>query len=84
MNAKISVFVICVEAINICYIFCLTVPLSKTLQNLSISAAQRKEIVHLVIETLSKDRCDEKFELFWSNLMNKKTRIRCSGPEAAR
>ena len=46
--------------------------LSKTLQDPSISAAQGQEMVHLVIETLSKDRCDEKLELFWSNLMNKK------------
>ena len=29
-----------------------TVNLSKTLQNLSISAAQRQEIAHLVIQTL--------------------------------
>ena len=42
------------------------------MQNLSISAAQGLEIDHLVIETLSKDRFDQKFELFWSNLMNKK------------
>ena len=31
-----------------------------------------KKFAHLVIETLRKHRCDEKFELFWSNLMNKK------------
>ena len=37
---------------------------SKTLQYPSMSAAQGQEIAHLVIETLSKDRCDEKFELF--------------------
>ena len=37
---------------------------SKTLQNPSISAAQRQEIAHRVIETLSIDRCDEKIELF--------------------
>ena len=54
------------------YIFCMTVPLSKTLQNLSISASQGQNLAHLVIKTLSKDTCDEKFELFWSNLMNKK------------
>ena len=50
----------------------MTVPLSKTLQNLSISAAQGQETAHLLTETLSKDRCDEKFELLWFNLMNKK------------
>ena len=50
----------------------MTVPLSKTLQNLSISASQGQNLAHLVIKTLSKDTCDEKFELFWSNLMNKK------------
>ena len=38
--------------------------LSKTLQNPSMSAAQGQKIAHLVIETLSEDRCDEKFELF--------------------
>ena len=55
--------------------------LSKTLQNPSISAAQGQEIAHLVIEMLWKDTCDEKFELFWYNLMNKKT-ARCSGRDA--
>ena len=29
-------------------------------------------MAHVVIETLTKDRCDEKLELFWPNLMNKK------------
>ena len=58
------------------------IPLSKTLQNLSISASQGQEITHLVIKTLSKDRCHEKFELFWSSLINKKNRTRCSGPKA--
>ena len=38
--------------------------LSKTLQNLSISTAQGQEIAYLVIETLPKDRCNDKFELF--------------------
>ena len=60
---------------------------SKTLQNPSIPAAQGQGIAHLVIETLSKDRCDEKIELFWSNLMNKKknkkNRTICSGPDVA-
>ena len=46
--------------------------LSKTLQNSSISAAEGQEMAHLVIETLTKDRSDEKLELFWPNLMNKK------------
>ena len=50
--------------------------LSKTLQNLSISAAtQRQQIAHLVTEMFSKDSCNEKLELFWSNLMNKKIEI---------
>ena len=49
--------------------------LSETLQNPSISAAQGQEIGHVVIEMLWKDTCDEKFELFWYNLMNKKTDV---------
>ena len=54
--------------------------LSKTLQNPSISPAQGQEIAHLVIETFSKDRCDEKFELFWSNLMNQKIKLDVADP----
>ena len=46
--------------------------LSKTLQNPSISATQGQEIAHLVIETLPKDRCNDKIKLFCSNLLNKK------------
>ena len=43
--------------------------LSKTLQNpSSILAAQEQEIAYLVIEILRKNSCDEKSELFWSNL----------------
>ena len=57
---------------------------SKTLQNPSISAAQGQEIAHLVIETLWKDRCDEKFELFWSNLINKKTELDLADPKLPR
>ena len=56
-------------------------PLSKTLQNLSISASQEQEITHLVIKTLSKDRCHEKFKLFWSNLINKKTELDAADPK---
>ena len=58
--------------------------LSKTLQNPSISTAQGQEITHLVIETLWKDRCDKKFELFWSNLMNKKTELDVEDPKLPR
>ena len=29
-------------------------------------------MAHLVIKTLTKDRSDEKLELFWPNLMNTK------------
>ena len=57
---------------------------SKTLQNPSISAAQGQEIANLLIETLWKDRCDEKFELFWSNLMNKKTELDLADPKLPR
>ena len=57
--------------------------LSKPLQNLSISAVQGQEIAHLVIETLSKKRCNDKFWLLWFNLMNKETELRCTGPKAA-
>ena len=57
--------------------------LSKTLQNQSISTGQGQEIAHLFIEMLWKDWFDEKFELFWSNLMNKKNKARCDGPDAA-
>ena len=46
--------------------------LSKILKNPSIPAAQGQEIAYLVTETLSKDRYNEKFELFWFNLKNKK------------
>ena len=45
-------------------IFKQTDHLRKTLQNWSIPAAQGQELAHLVIEILSKDRYDEKFELF--------------------
>ena len=46
--------------------------LSKTLKSQSVSAAQGWETAHLLIKMLWKDWCDEKFELFWSSLMNKK------------
>ena len=49
--------------------------LSKTLQNSLISAAQGQEIAHVVIEMLWKDRCDETYGLFWSNLINKKSEV---------
>ena len=55
--------------------------LSKTLQNSSIPAAQGQEIAYLVIETLSKDRCNKNFELFWSSLMNKKTELDVADPK---
>ena len=58
--------------------------LNKTLQYPSISAAQGQEIAHLEIETLRKDRCDEKFELFWSNLMNKETELVVADPKLPR
>ena len=54
--------------------------LSKTLQNQSISTGQGQEIAHLFIEMLWKDWFDEKFELFWSNLMNKKTKLDVTDP----
>ena len=56
--------------------------LNKILQNLSTLAAQGQEIAHLVIEALSKDRCDEK--LFWSNLMNKETEQDVAYPKLPR
>ena len=55
--------------------------LSKPLQNLSISAVQGQEIAHLVIETLSKKRCNEKFRLLWFNLMNKETELDVPDPK---
>ena len=55
--------------------------LSKTLQKPPISAAQGKEIVYLVTETLREGRCDEKFELFCSNLINKKTELDVGDPK---
>ena len=58
--------------------------LSKTLKNLSISAAQVQEIAHVVIETLSKDRCNEKLNLFWRSLMNKKTELDVADPKLPR
>ena len=58
--------------------------LSKTLKNLSISAAQVQEIAHVVIETLSKDRCNEKLNLFWCSLMNKKTELDVADPKLPR
>ena len=58
--------------------------LSKTLKNLSISAAQGQEIAHLVIETLSKDIYNEKLDLFWCNLMNKKTELDVADPKLPR
>ena len=58
--------------------------LSKPLQNLSISAVQGQEIAHLVIETLSKKRCNEKFRLLWFNLMNKETELDVPDPKLLR
>ena len=58
--------------------------LSKTLKNLSISAAQVQEIAHVVIETLSKDRCNENLNLFWCSLMNKKTELDVADPKLPR
>ena len=37
------------------------------------------------METLSKDRCDKRFELFWwFNLMNKKTDVDVAEPKLLR
>ena len=49
--------------------------LSKISPKTSISAAQGREIAHLAKKRCQKDRCDEHFELFWLNLMNKKAEL---------
>ena len=55
--------------------------LSKTLQNPWISAAQGHWTFHLVTETMWKERCHEKFELFWSDLKNKKIELDIADPK---
>ena len=56
--------------------------MSKILQNPSILAAQRKEVAKSVVETLSKDKCDEKMESFMDNLLKKKkTKLSVTDPK---
>ena len=54
--------------------------LSKALQNSTISAAQGQALAHAVVKTLSKDPCDERYELFWSNVLKRKDALEILDP----
>ena len=47
------------------------------MENVTFLAAYRQDLDHGVIETLLKDRCDERFELLWSNLLMEKQTPNC-------
>ena len=44
---------------------------SKILQKKELSAAEGQYLAELVLETLRKDRCEEKFSLFWDSVLIK-------------
>jgi hypothetical protein len=48
---------------------------SRALQHSSMSAVQGHELAHVVIETLSKDRNEASFNLFWERLLQRKNEI---------
>ena len=49
--------------------------LSETLQNATILAAQGQGFDQDLVETFLKFECDKQFELFWCNLLMKKTEL---------
>ena len=58
--------------------------LSRALQDASISAAEGYAIAQDVIKTLSKDRNDESFSLFWERLIKLKEEIGANEPKLPR
>ena len=46
--------------------------LSKTLQDPRLSAAEGQAVAAKVLETLRKDRNDQRFAMFWQELMKRK------------
>ena len=55
--------------------------LSRTLQNPQISAAQGNSIALNVIKTLSKDRSEESFNMFWEMLLITNESLRGKEPK---
>ena len=54
--------------------------LSRTLQNPALSAAQGQEVAKMVVDTLAKDRCEERYDLFWKSVIKIKDRLDVDEP----
>lgn len=49
--------------------------LSHALQDSSMSAAQRQQVAEEVCKTLSRDRSEAAFDLFWTRLLKRKSEV---------
>ena len=58
--------------------------LSRALQDSTISTAEGYSIAQLVIKTLSEDRNDDCFNLFWERLLARKNELGSNNPELPR
>ena len=58
--------------------------LSKTLQSPKLSAAEAQTVVAMTVKTLESLRTEEKFKLFWTNIVKKSDELSVDDPELPR